>query len=303
MSNGGKMSDRLRQMRVFLAVCDARGFTAAARRLGIAPSVVTRLIGALELDLGVVLLQRTTRAIALTDPGARFLERCRLILAQVEEAELAAQQERGVPRGRLVVSAPLLFGRMHLVPVVSSFLERYPDVQVELGLTDRVVNLVEEGVDVTVRIGRLADSALIARRIGSTSRILVASPDYLLAHKPPQRPEDLSAHRLIVFHTAVTEREWRFNDGAGGSITVPLNPRFSTNSADAAIDHAARAGGIASVYRYQVSAALSDGRLVEILPNLASEEVPVQALFPTTRLLSNKVRAFLDAIEQNSSKW
>jgi DNA-binding transcriptional LysR family regulator len=297
------MADRLRQMRAFLTVCDARGFAAAARRLGVAPSVVTRLIGALELDLGVVLLQRTTRAIALTDPGARFLERCRLILAQVEEAELAAQQERGVPRGRLVVSAPLLFGRMHLAPIVSGFLERYPDVQVELSLTDRVVNLVEEGVDVAVRIGRLADSVLIARRVGSTRRILVASPNYLSGRKRPARPEDLSAHRLIVFHTAAAEREWRFIDTAGPTITVPLNPRFSTNSADAAIDHATRGGGIASVFGYQVSAELRDGRLVEILPDFASEEVPVQAVFPTTRLLSNKVRAFLDAVEQNASRW
>jgi len=297
------MADRLRQMRAYLAVCDARSFSEASRRLGVAPSVVTRLVGALEADLGVVLLQRTTRAIALTDPGARFLERCRPILAQVEEAELAAQQERGVPRGRLTVSAPLLFGRMHLAPLVSDFLGLYPDVQVELGLTDRIVNLIEEGVDVALRIGRLADSGLIARRLGSTRRILVASPSYLEGREAPARPEDLGQHRLIVFHTAAPEREWRFADPERGMISVQLAPRFSTNSADAAIDHALRGGGIASVFRYQVAGALRDGTLIEILRGHASDEIPVQAIFPTNRLLSNKVRAFLDLVEDHAWQW
>ena len=290
-------------MRAFVAVCDAHGFAPAARRMGVAPSVVTRLIAGLELDLGVVLLQRTTRAIKLTDAGARFLERSRRILADVEEAELAAQQERGVPRGRLTISAPLLFGRMHVAPIVSGFLGRFPDVQVELSLSDRMVNLVEEGVDVAVRIGRLGDSALIARRIGTTRRMLVASPGYLGGRAAPATPQELANHDLIGFHTEGMRQEWRFEDAAQGTMSVPLSPRFTTNSADVAIEHARHGGGIASVFSYQVASALADGTLVEVLPDYATRDLPIQALFPTSRLLSMKVRTFLTELELQAGRW
>ena len=297
------MTDRLREMRAFVAVCDANGFAPAARRMGVAPSVVTRLIAGLELDLGVVLLHRTTRAIKLTDAGARFLERSRRILADVEEAELAAQEERGVPRGRLTVAAPLLFGRIHVAPLVSDLLEENPDLLVELNLSDRYVNLVEEGVDVAVRIGHLSDSALIARRIGATRRVLVATPKYLASRGVPTEPEHLASHSLIAFDTTAPNREWRFEHPDRGTIRVPLNPSFSTNSGEAAIEHAARGGGIAAVFRYHVSARLAEGSLVELLHQFAPPEVPIQAVFPTTRLLSIKVRAFLSALEMHQSRW
>ena len=297
------MADRLREMRVFVAVCDANGFAPAARRMGIAASVATRLISGLEQDLGVVLLQRTTRSIKLTDAGARFLERSRRILADVEEAELAAQVERGSPRGRLNVSAPLLFGRIHSAPIISDFLERCRDVQVELSLSDRIVNLVEEGVDVAVRIGLLEDSSLIARRVGATRRILVASPAYIAERGRPAQPSDLAGHSLIRFHTENAQSDWHFEDPGRGRIAIPVKSRFSTNSADVAIEHALRGGGIASVFCYQVSSALRDGQLVEILPEYASSDLPIHAVFPTTRLLSTKVRAFLTALEENASRW
>ena len=290
-------------MRAFVAVCDANGFAPAARRMGVAASAVTRLIAGLELDLGVVLLHRTTRSIKLTDAGARFLERSRRILMDVEEAELAAQEERGSPRGRLTVSAPLLFGRHHVAPVVSDLLEENPDLQVELNLTDRYVNLIEEGIDVAVRIGHLPDSALIARRIGETQRVLVASPKYLADRGVPTEPEQLATHSLRAFHTTAPDREWRFDHPNRGSIRVPLFPHFSTNSGEGAIEHALRGGGIAAVFRYHVSSALAEGRLVELLDRFAPPEVPIQAVFPTTRLLSIKVRAFLSALETHRSRW
>lgn len=297
------MADRLREMRAFAAVCDANGFAPAARRMGVVASVVTRLIAALELDLGVVLLQRTTRSIKLTDAGERFLERSRRILADVEEAELAAQEERGLPRGRLTISAPLLFGRIHVAPLVSDLLEENPDLQVELNLTDRYVNLVEEGVDVAVRIGHLSDSALIARRIGATRRVLVASPKYLASRGVPTEPDHLASHSLIAFDTLGPNREWRFDHPERGNIRVPLSSRFSTNSGEGAIEHAIRGGGIAAVFRYHVSSAIAEGRLVEVLDGFASPEVPIQAVFPTTRLLSIKVRTLLNALEVHRSRW
>ena len=297
------MADRLREIRAFVAVCDACGFAPAARRMGVAASVVTRLIAGLEMDLGVVLLQRTTRSIKLTDAGARFLERSRRILADVAEAELAAQEERGSPRGRLIISAPLMFGRIHVAPLVSDLLEENPDLQIELNLSDRFVNLVEEGVDVAVRIGSLSDSALIARRIGTTRRMLVASPKYLANRGVPTKPEDLASHSLIAFHTTAPDREWKFDLPGRGMVRVPLNPRFSTNSGEGAIEHAIRGGGIAAVFRYHVLSALADGRLVELLDQFASPEVPIQAVFPTTRLLSIKVRAFLGALDTHRSRW
>jgi DNA-binding transcriptional LysR family regulator len=288
------MTDRFDAMHAFVAVCDAKGFAAAARRLALSPSVVTRLVAGLEDRLGVRLLQRTTRSVKLTDAGARFLERARRILAEMEEAELSAQEERAAPRGRLVVSAPLMFGRMHVAPLVSQFLDLYPAVSADLQLSDRYVNLVEDGVDVAIRFGALADSGLIARRLGQTRRILVASPGYLAAHGAPAVPADLADHTLITFRIMTPGREWTLHGPGGEMLTVEVNPRFATNSGDAAIGHAMGAGGVATVFRYQVQTALDSGALVEILAAYAPPPTPIHAVFPTSRLLSSSVRAFLD---------
>src|SRR5256885_3219169 len=206
--------DRIDAMQAFVAVADLQGFAPAARKLGLSPSGVTRLIAALEHRLGARLLQRTTRQVALTDVGARYLERVRRILADVEEAESSAQAERTRPSGRLVVSAPIGLGRLHVSPLMSAYLTRYPEVCGELRLSDRLINLVEDGVDLAVRIGHLADSSLVARHVGEMRRIVVASPGYLKARGEPKTPEAIASHDTILFGSAP---EWRFvRDGQIG---------------------------------------------------------------------------------------
>jgi DNA-binding transcriptional LysR family regulator len=296
------MSDRFEVMRAFIAVCDTQGFSAAARKLDTSPSVVTRLVAGLETRLGVRLLQRTTRSVRLTDAGARFLERARRIVAEVEEAELSAQEERGEPTGRLVVAAPVVFGRLHATPLLTRYLELYPKVDVELQLANHYVNLVEEGVDVAIRVGELVDSGLIARNLGQTRRTLVASPAYLSKYGVPRMPAELAGHRLIAFSGAVSRREWPFWSG-GQVSSVPVAPQFFSNSGEAAIDHAIAGGGIASALSYQVVEACHTGRLVEVLGEFAPPPLPIQAVFPTSRLLSRKVRAFIDLAERASSAW
>src|SRR6187200_2653264 len=191
--------DRIDAMQAFVAVADLQGFAPAARKLGLSASNVTRLIAALEQRLGARLLQRTTRKVALTDAGARYLERARRILADLEEAEDSVESERTRPGGRLVVSAPIGFGRLHVSSVVSAYLKRFPEVGADLRLSDRMINLVEDGVDVAVRIGHLPDSTLVARHVGEMRRIMVASTGYLKARGEPKRPEEIAAHDTIQF--------------------------------------------------------------------------------------------------------
>src|SRR3954452_1819528 len=202
--------DRLEAMQAFVAVADLQGFAPAARKLGLSPSGVTRLIAALENHLGARLLQRTTRSVTLTDIGARYLERARWILADVEEAEGSAQRERTRPSGRLVVSAPIGFGRLHVSPVMSAYLTRYPEVSGELRLSDRLINLVEDGVDLAIRIGHLADSSLVARSVGDMRRIVVASPDYLKRRGEPHTPADIVEHDTIQFGALSAGSDWDF---------------------------------------------------------------------------------------------
>jgi len=227
-------------MQAFVAVADLRGFAPAARKLGLSPSGVTRLIAALEDQLGARLLQRTTRSVALTDVGSRYLERARRILADVEEAEGSARDERTRPRGRLVVSAPVGFGRLHVSPIMSEYLKRHGEVSGDLRLSDRFVNLVEDGIDCAVRIGHLADSSLVARHVGEMRRIVVASSDYLRRRGEPDAPEALGAHQTIQFGATTAVPDWHFVRD-GNEIRVALTPRLSTNSADAAIQYAEQA--------------------------------------------------------------
>src|SRR5260370_22648690 len=202
--------DRTDAMAAFVAVADLHGFAPAARKLGLSPSGVTRLIAALEDGLGARLLQRTTRWVALTDVGARYLERARRILADVEEAEISAQAERMAPSGRLVVSAPIGFGRIHVSPVMSAYLKRYPEVSGELRLSDRMINLVEDGVDLAVRIGHLPDSSLVARHAGEMRRIVVASSGYLGGRGEPKTPEAIASQETIHFGPTAPSPDSRF---------------------------------------------------------------------------------------------
>src|SRR6201997_138969 len=226
--------DRIDAMQAFVTVADSRGFAPAARKLILPPAAVTRLIAALEQRLGARLLQRTARQVALTDVGARYLERIRRILADVEEAERAAEGESARPSGQLVVSAPLGFGRLHVSTVMSAYLERYPEVSGELRLEDRMVSLVEDGVDLAVRIGHLADSSLVARQVGEMRRIVVASPAYLKARGEPKTPEAIKDHQIIELGLSALPADGRFA-GDGEELRINIAPRFTSNVADAAI--------------------------------------------------------------------
>jgi DNA-binding transcriptional LysR family regulator len=292
--------DRIDAMQAFVAVADLKGFAPAARKLGLSPSGVTRLVAALEDRLGARLLQRTTRQVALTDAGARYLERVRRILADVEEAESAAEGERTRPRGRLVVSAPFGFGRLHVSPVLSAYLKRYPEVTGELRLSDSVINLVEEGVDLAVRIGHLADSSLVARHVGEMRRIMVASPRYLKEHGEPKTPGAIALHQTIQFGATAAAADWHFVED-GRDIRIEIAPRFVTNSADAALHYAEQGGGLTRVLAYQAAAAIKRGRLTVVLAKFERPALPINVVYPTSRLLSAKVRTFIDLVVATSN--
>jgi len=291
--------DRIDAMQAFIAVADLGGFAPAARKLGLSPSGVTRLIAALEERLGARLLQRTTRSVALTDAGVRYLERARRILADVEEAEASVQDERTRPSGRLVVSAPVGFGRLHVSPVLSEYLKRYAEVSGELRLADRIINLVEDGVDLAVRIGHLADSSLVARHVGKMRRIVVAAPGYLKSHGEPKTPEAIASHQTIQFGGDIISPDWRFvRDGK--EIRFTPVPRLTTNSADAAIQYAVRGGGLTRVLAYQAADAIKAGRLKILLAKFERPPLPIHIVYPTSRLLSAKVRTFIDLVVEIS---
>jgi DNA-binding transcriptional LysR family regulator len=291
--------DRIDAMQAFVAVADLKGFAPAARKLGLSPSGVTRLIAALEDRLGARLLQRTTRSVTLTDVGARYLERVRRILSDIEEAEGSAEGERTRPSGRLVVSAPVGFGRLHVSPVMSSYLTRYPEVSGELRLSDRMINLVEDGVDLAVRIGHLADSSLVARHVGEMRRIVVASSGYLKQRGEPDTPAAIASHQTIQFGALSTAPDWRFVED-GREIRVACTPRFTTNSADAAIQYAEQGGGLTRVLAYQAADAIKGGRLQIVLAEFEPPALPIHIVYPTSRLLSAKVRSFIDLVVELS---
>jgi DNA-binding transcriptional LysR family regulator len=285
--------DRFATLSAFIAVAELKGFAAAARKLGLSPSAVTRLVASLEERRGLRLLQRTTRSVTLTDAGARYFERARRILADLEEADGSAAAERATPSGRLVVSAPLAFGRLHVAPLMSAYLAAFPEASGELQLSDRMINLVEDGVDLAVRIGHLADSSLIARHVGDTRRIVVASPAYLTAHGEPNDPADVAAHAIVHSIGFGAAPEWRFSRD-GRDERIAFAPRYATNSAEAAVAHAERDGGLAMVLAYQAALALREGRLKIVLARFERPPLPIHLVYPTARLLSAKVRAFVD---------
>ncbi len=294
--------DRIEAITAFVAVCDASGFAPAARRLGRSPSAVTRLIAGLEEQLGVRLLQRTTRAVGLTEAGARYLDRARRLLTDLRDAEEIAREADARPRGRLVVAAPQMFGRLHVAPVLSRYLREFPEVTAELLLSDRFANLVEDGIDIAIRIGRLPDSGLIARRFGATRRIVVGSPRYLAENGgPPRHPDDLARYSLAASTGLSADPAWRFAGPDGTSITIRVEPRFVSNSNDVALGHATAGGGLARVLSYQAADALAAGTLVEVLREFAPPPQPIQAVYPSAHRLSPKVRGLLDLIEREAA--
>jgi DNA-binding transcriptional LysR family regulator len=285
--------DRLRNMEVFVAVAEAGSLAAAAMRLRLSPPAVTRAIAALETHLGARVFNRTTRHLSLTEPGRRFLHAARRLLADVDAAEKTAAGAAATPSGHLTVTASVTFGRSHVAPLVLDFLRAEPRVTASLLLLDRVANLVDEGIDVAVRIAHLPDSTLLARRVGAVRRILVASPNYLAERGVPATPEDLKAHAIIAFTGLLPGREWRFTvNGRGAAIA--LTPRFEVNDAVAAIAGAERGYGVTVALSYMVVHALADGRLVPVLEPFTPPAVPVHLVYPQGGAMAAKVRGFLD---------
>lgn len=279
-------------MRTFVSVAEGEGFAEAARRLRISPSTVSRAIAALEEELGVTLLSRTTRVVRLTERGALYLEHCRRILEEVAAAERLVRGESAEPRGRLTITAPVCFGRLAVLPVVRRLLRDHPALSVRMVLLDRVVDLIDEGMDVGVRIASLADSALLAMKVGQTRRVVVAAPQYLERCGAPSTPADLKAHRVIVFESIEATREWRF--GARGRA-VRIDGALVVNNVDTAVAAAEAGLGITRVLCYQVKEAVEAGRLRLLLEDAAPPPIPVSLVRPAHRGESANVAAFLRA--------
>lgn len=285
--------DRLHEIEVFIAVADAGSFAKAGARMRLSPPAVTRAISALEDRLGARVFNRTTRSLTITDVGRRFLESARRVLADLDTAEREAVGEAATPQGHLTVTASATFGRSALTPVVCGFLGQHPRVTASVLLLDRIVNLVEEGIDVAVRIGHLPDSSLVAKRIGSVQRILVASPDYLARRGVPASPRDLRLHSVIAFTGLMPNRELRFLHGQKPG-NVGLHPALEINDAAAAIKAAEMGHGITVALSYMVSDQIRDRKLAPMLGAFALPPQPVHLVYPQARLVAPKIRAFID---------
>ncbi|MDR7332934.1 LysR family transcriptional regulator [Roseateles asaccharophilus] len=285
--------DRLQAMEVFVAVVDHGGFASAARKLDLSAPVVTRAIAELEARLGVTLLTRTTRQVRVTEAGARYADDCRRILADVGETESATSGSRSRVQGTLSVTAPVLFGNLHVTPIVTDYLRRYPDVDAHCVFVDRVVSLIDEGLDVAVRIGELPDSTLRAVAVGRVRRMLVASPAYLAAHGSPQRPDDLAQHTLIQPTQVAPYPEWRFAEG-GRPLVARIRPRLRTTTNDSARSAAQAGLGLTRLLSYQAADALGRGELVPLLQDFEPPPLPVNVVHHEGRHMTQKVRAFVD---------
>jgi DNA-binding transcriptional LysR family regulator len=282
--------DKLRAMEAFVRIVERGSLTAAADALGSSLPSVVRTLASLEAELDVRLLNRTTRRIALTDEGREYYERCRRVLAEVEEAEAALSARRAAPKGRLRVTAPVMFGRLHIAPVATGFAARHPAVQLELILLDRVVDLLEEGVDLAVRIAHLPDSSLVAIRVGETRRVVCASPAYLRRAGTPQSPAELARHRCVSFAGLNPGfDEWRFD-----KERVAVHAALASNQVDAALDACASGLGLGQFLCYQVQALLDAGRLKRVLADFEPAPLPIHVIYAHARLLSSNVRAFVD---------
>lgn len=286
--------DRLDELRLFVTAVEAGSLAAAGRRLGHSPPAMTRAVAALEERLGVRLLERSTRRLAPTEAGRRLAEGARRLLADYADAMAEAAGQGTAPRGTLRVAAPLVFGRLHVAPLVTDFLAAEPQVTAELILSDANADLLEEAIDVALRIGVLAESGLVARRVGAVRRLVAASPDYLAQHGTPAEPGDLAKHSLVLFHSRATPPDWRFRAPEGGEVTVRIAPRFAVNEARAAVMAAASGHGIVSALSYQMAEELASGALVRVLRAWELPELPVSLVVPSARLMPPRVRAFLD---------
>ena len=285
--------DKLRAMEVFTRIVDAGSMTAAADQLNMSAPAVVRSLAALERSLGVRLMHRTTRRSSLSDEGREYYERCKRVIADVEEADAALSSRRAKPRGKLRITAPVMFGRMHVAPVIAAFTAQYRDIEVELLLLDRIVDLVEEGIDAAIRIGQLTDSSMVALPIGDTHRVVCAAPMYLRRAGTPRTPDDLLMHRTILFTGLSSTGEWTF--AGKPPQRVAIRPFLRTNQFDAALDSCVRGLGCAQFLAYQVAEPLAKGKLKLVLADCEPPAMPIHLVYPHARLLSANVRAFVDA--------
>ncbi|WP_296746374.1 LysR family transcriptional regulator [Mesorhizobium sp.] len=285
--------DRLDAMSLFAGTVEAGSLSAASRRLGMPLATVSRRLSDLEKHLRTRLLNRSTRRLTLTDAGEAYLVACRRILSEVSEAERAAAGEYISPTGELAVTAPVVFGRLHVLPIVTGFLAAYPDVDIRLTLSDRITQLVDEHIDLAVRIGELPDSAMVATRVGSIRRITCASPGYFARHGTPARPEEIAGRDCITFEGLAAPAAWSFVIGKSETV-VPVRSRLQVNTAEAAIDAAVAGLGLTKVLSYQADAAVRDGKLSVVLDAFEPPPWPVSLVHTGQGRLPVKLRAFLD---------
>ncbi len=289
--------DRFHLMSVFVAVAEEEGFAAAARRLSMSPPAVTRAITALESRLGIRLLNRTTRFVRTTEAGKRYLDDARRVLSDLDAADEAAIGINAEPRGTISITAPMLFGRLFVLPGVVEYLDRFQETQVSAVFLDRVVNLLEEGFDVGVRIGELPDSSLRALRVGSVRTVVVGSPEYLKKNGTPRIPEQLGDHTLLTIASSVGAQSWRF-EKSGEKYTVRAIPRLSLTTNDAAVEATVQGFGISRLLSYQVAPALAAGKLIPLLEDFEPAAKPIHIIHREGRVQSAKVRAFVDLMAE-----
>ena len=285
--------DKFAAMKTFVRIVEAGSLTGAANSLDTSPPTVVRTLAALERKLGVSLLKRTTRRIHLTDEGTQYLERCRDILAATQEAEDILVARRTEPVGKLSVTASVAFGRRYLTPIVYGFLQRYPKVSAEVLLVDRVVDLIDEGMDAAIRIAHLRDSSLVAIEVGRVRRVVCASEKYLRRHGVPHLPNDIRTHRCVRHLGLSPRNEWHFQVGSRQQA-IPINSVMTCNEIDGAVDACIEGLGLGMFLSYMVAPYRKAGQLKYVLETFETEPMPVQVVYPQTRLMSNKVRVFVD---------
>ena len=289
--------DRLEAMSILIAAVETGSLSAAGRKLGTPLPTISRKVAELEAYLHTRLLVRSTRRLVLTDSGAAYVAACKRILEQVGEAERAASGEYNTPKGDLIITAPVVFGRLHVLPAINDFLSHFPDINVRLVLSDRNVNLIDDHVDMAVRIGPLPDSSMVATRVGSVRRVVCGSPAYFADHGLPKAPADLSAVSCVTFDVLASATSWSFTmPGSNADQTVAIRSRLSVNTAEAAIDAAVAGVGVTRVLSYQAAKAIEQGKLVAVLEEFEPEPMPVSLLHAGQGLLPLKMRSFLDFV-------
>ena len=287
--------DKLKAITCFVRIVDRGSLTGAADDLGVSLPSVVRTLAALERELGVTLLNRTTRRIHLTDAGREYVERCRSILLQVQEADAVLHSRQATPQGRLAVTASALFGRRYVAPLMCEFVQRHPRITAELLFVDRIVNLVEEGLDAGVRVGHLPDSSLVAVPLGSVRRVICASPDYLRSQGLPRRPEDVATHRCVRFTGLAPFSEWTFRSSAR---KVAITSVLTCNQPEVAIEACARGLGLGQFLSYMVAPLVKAGQLQYVLEEFEPEALPVHLVYPQSRVVSPAVRTFAEMCRQ-----